>query len=352
MATLRLVNEVCLSQHAIKMAKRLNANQFPGAVPTLAQQPAKLSRIRKDELEQLLLANHLNNEEFFSVADAGVKNAEAGRQFLRHFTIRRSWMLFNIECAKLGLAPQRWETYWKILSSKLYVKATAQNCVCVYCRTLGSETFEELRELIGFIVLPAGVGESLLQRVKLLEQYLMVEYPARLKDEHACAYLCIKFGLTTQNFEGFCSHALDTAGTFLEQPTTVDDISLQQDGQYATVDAWDSECQHCNHVGKNFLCNNCAMVICKKCMQRTWDDVSANQDNGKNVAAGSPMCPTGYCCRLCQADVSSVNHNNTDDARILEINRLQSELNTIIDVCGIEEGHVADFPPEVFLFSC
>jgi hypothetical protein len=82
------------------------------------------------------------NETLFSV-DQTSKFYGARRQLV--YSMEFSRRVFNKLCLQLGLGKgARKETYKKYLKEGGYKKQVPENCVCVYCRTLGNETFDEL----------------------------------------------------------------------------------------------------------------------------------------------------------------------------------------------------------------
>jgi len=110
--------------------------------------------------------------------------------------------VFKKLCLQLGLGKgARKETYNKYLKEGGYQKQVPENYVCVYCRTLGNETFDEMDATILMIMLPEEFVQEFTKRSKRLRQYSCATYARELKEQHSDPHLCMKYALTTANNE-------------------------------------------------------------------------------------------------------------------------------------------------------
>ena len=256
------------------------------------------------------------------------------------------------------------------------------------------ETFDELQELIGFVNLSKEMAEYM-ERAKWVRKYLTVDYAGKLKEESSNVWHCMKFARTTANFGGFadpCSHGYDRNGHIHDPEPNMDDLARKPvdeggRGEIATADCWDGEYFRCAKTGgaEVIMCNNCAAVGCKDCIQRTRDDIAIDitkrpfveaigaacrvggggtsarrgrggrgGGRGERCGRGSgsrggrrtsppPMCPTGWRCDECQAKDSQRDHHSSD-AAMNEVANFFEELKTAIVVNGIEDCHVTNLP--------
>ena len=97
-----------------------------------------------------------------------------------------------------------------------------------------------------------------------------------------CAYVT--------EFMECCSQDRGNGESVRPPEPTMDDLANKTTaeggrGQNATTDCWDSECCRCAKRGvQSVMCNNCAVVMCKDCVQRTRDDMAGS-------ISKSPMPP-------------------------------------------------------------
>ena len=230
---------------------------------------------------------------------------------------------------------------------------------------------------------------------------MTVNFAGKLVEQSADANYCLRFALTTANYEAFaepCTHS-----HFEDPEPSMGDLANRSEetggrGRNATADCWDGECNRCGKTGgkEAILCNNCAVVGCKECIQRTRDDLAVGIEKrhpkapavavpplpafagrggsntskkggkkalakpgrgvGKAAAAKAapkakrpkplppqPMCPTGWRCDACQGEDSARDHH-CKDVQFAEVHNFFAELKNAISVWGIKAGHVNDVP--------
>ena len=309
-------------------------------------------RIRKSLEYDEALADHFTNETLFSV-DQTSKWYGARRQmvFSRAFSRR----VFNEVCLQLGLGKgARKETYNGYLKEGGYKKQVPENCVCVHCRTLGNETFDELDATILMIMLPEEFVKEFIKRSKRLRQYSCATYARELKEQHSDPHFCMKYALTTANNEYFkdsCTHFREGEDCVRPSESTMDDLANKPvkeggRGQNATDDCWDSMCSGCDKSGlRSVMCNNCAVVMCINCVQRTRDDISTSISGqpASPVGENSTKCPTGWRCHDCQEEESLCRHR-CENGQVAETYNLTAELSNAAEVHGIKADHLRDLP--------
>ena len=114
---------------------------------------------------------------------------------------------------------------------------------------------------------------------------MCVYYARDLKEQDSDPHFCMRFALTCANVTEFmqcCEHDRGNGESVRPPEPTMDDLANRTPaeggrGQNATTDCWDSECCRCAKRGvQSVMCNNCAVVMCKDCVQRTRDDMAGS----------------------------------------------------------------------------
>jgi len=339
LSSLRLASHVAATEYQVYEARRLAALTFPGSQPAAKQNFERQSKTLGGVLQ---LAEHLANEEYFALAEASRRNAERGVKYLRTMSMRRSFRLLKEQCKVLNVPVIRWPDYHAILSSREYDKMTILNCVCVYCRALIYEATGELKELAELVLFPADVSRRLLRRIDQHMRYLSVEYPekiAKAGDQHHDVHLCARLALSAANYAPFscpCTHGLDGGGTVGDAPESMDDVSQRLHGRAAEAGDWDDLCGNgCGKdKGKFWMCNDCAVVWCRPCIEHTVDDIGEASDDH-----------TGWRCPTCQAEWDKQRHTN-DDAQLHDGEWIAAEVLNAATVCGLKPEASSTLPDD------
>jgi len=177
------------------------------------------------------------------------------------------------------------------------IDTQAENCCCTYCRDLGFQAFDELREIVQDLDdahtrahvsdtsvprLPHGLLDVLTERSKALERFMKYDFARKLKTASPNPRLCITFALTTANDKSFskeCTHGRsdDTVG---EMPADFSAVC----GGPPKMSNWNDDCclgVHSNcrrEAGQVMLCNDCNLVACKQCIGCTTNDWSKDDE--------------------------------------------------------------------------
>ena len=281
------VGSVRCTEHEVKAARKHANLHFPGKLSV--KQYGDLKRIRKSLAHIKTMIEHFEDVSLFPVRFSSSKGAKR----FRALPINQSFIAACDACDKIGCERPRKQDYYRVVGSSDYTKQVPQNCVCTYCRTLGMETFDELDGLLEMISLPENIKKGYLDRSFRLREFLCVYYARQLKEQDSDPHFCIRFALTCANVTEFmecCSHDRGNGESVRPPELTMDDLANKTTaeggrGQNATTDCWDSECCRCAKRGvQSVMCNNCAVVMCKDCVQRTRDDMAGS-------ISKSPMPP-------------------------------------------------------------
>ena len=349
LASVTVLGDVRCTMYEAKAARVHASSNCAGWYST--EQSNFFLRIRKSLAFNEALANHLMDERFFS-PDQSSKFYGARRLMIYSMIV--SLNEFRKKCIELGIELPRKEDYNKLLKRGGYKKQVPENCVCVYCRTLGNETFDELESTIAKIMLPEEFVKEFVKRSKSLRKYSCATYARELKEQHSDPHLCMKYALTTANNECFkdcCTHFREGESCARPSEPTMDDLANKPveeggRGQNATDDCWDSVCSGCDRSGlRSVMCNNCAVVMCMNCVQRTRDDIftSISGQGAFPVGENSTKCPTGWRCHHCQEEESLCRHR-CENGYVAETYNLTAEISNAAEVHGIKVDHLRDFP--------
>lgn len=129
-----------------------------------------------------------------------------------------------------------------------------------------------------------------------LQRYLGVDYSSHLKLESPdAAYLCTRFALSTANDpagKAVCEHGFDDEGNIRHNPQRFADTVLDQAKREPNTDDWNAECgnEGCKKNSRKFLlCEGCAEVRCRGCIERTVSDVEDTLDPKAPLTVLQPL---------------------------------------------------------------
>jgi hypothetical protein len=103
-------------------------------------------------------------------------------------------------------------------------------------------------------------------------------------------------------------------------------------------DDWDHVCgNNCGkESGKFFLYNDCSISWCRRCLERTVNDVGSGDGDGGF---------TGWRCPECQAAFDQQRHVS-EDVQLDDDQRIVEEIMNVARVCGLVPGALAELPDD------
>ena len=268
---IRPIFSIEATEHEYEKSKTEALLGFPGSFPPDLNGASNPTRHRRADAWNALFASHLANGQLFSVAEASIRNARQGVQYMRKLSIRRSHEICRALFKEHDLKPPYWEEYLTVLSSRIFSKEKAKNCVCVHCRTLIYEVFDELRLIISIVAFTDEETKELLPLVDIAMRFISFEYALELREEHSCQYLCMRSQLTTANFWSFrhdCVHDPPTS-TVQDMRTLV----WNAHQRLPNSKDWNDFCLVCDDLGRVETCDHCNQAAHRKCILATWDDI-------------------------------------------------------------------------------
>ena len=193
------VGRVRVTDHLLKEVLFLKQRHHAGKI--LGTEPL-WTRLRKSTLHHEIMAEHYDNPELFPLRFSSDK----GAKYFRALPIKKSFKIAIEACKAAGCEVPRWEDYLNTLSSSDYKQQTAVNCVCVYCRVLGLETFDEIIDIISFLSLPDNLVKHFEERTNRFRTYVCVEYSGKLVEQSPNAWYCLRYALTTSGKKTPAAH--------------------------------------------------------------------------------------------------------------------------------------------------